>query len=233
MNENQVVLELSSQAQWFKRLVAERSTCRAFLAGPVPLPVIENIVDTARRMPSWCNTQPWQAIVTRGDSTESFRQALKAEAARFVEPTPDIPFPTAYAGVYGDRRREAGVKLYQALGIARDDKAAQARQSAENFRLFGAPHVAILTVDADLGAYAGVDCGAFIGAFLLAAQAHGVATAPQAALVRHAQFIHEFFKIGGDHLLVCGISFGFANRGHPANGFRTNRAPLADVLRIV
>lgn len=232
MKENRDVLEFSSHAQWFKRLVAGRSTCRAFLAEPVPLLVIEDIVDTARRMPSWCNTQPWQVIVTLGDSTEAFREALTAEAARSAAPNSDIPFPTAYAGVYGDRRREAGVKLYQSLGIARDDKASQAKQSAENFRLFGAPHVAILTIDAELGAYAGVDCGAFIGAFLLAAQAHGVATAPQAALARYSQFIHKFFKIGSDRLLVCGISFGFADRGHPANGFRTNRAPLADVLRI-
>jgi len=32
--------------------------------------------------------------------------------------------------------------------------------------------------------------------------------------------------------MVCGISFGFADTGHVANGFRTRRAELDAVLRI-
>ena len=50
---------------------------------------------------------------------------------------------------------------------------ASAAQTQENFALFGAPHVAILTVDATLGVYGAVDTGLYIGSFLLAAHALG------------------------------------------------------------
>ncbi len=51
------------------------------------------------------------------------------------------------------------VQLYQAVGIGREDKASAARQSLENFRFFGAPHVALITTDDELGVYGVVDCG--------------------------------------------------------------------------
>ena len=31
-------------------------------------------------------------------------------------------------------------------------------------------------------------------------------------------------------MVVCGISFGFADDGHPANGVRTNRADVAEAV---
>jgi hypothetical protein len=64
---------------------------------------------------------------------------------------PDFPFPREYHGVYLGRRRECGFQLYETVGIARGDRVASARQGRENFRLFGAPHVCIVTTDEGLG----------------------------------------------------------------------------------
>ena len=136
-------------------------------------------------------------------------------------------------GVYLDRRRRSGLQLYEALGIERDDKARRASQSFENFRLFGAPHVAIVTVARELGAYGAVDVGGFVGAFLLAAHAHGVATTPQAALAMQSGFIRRYFGLDEGRAVVCGISFGYADRAHPVNGYRTERAGLDDILQMV
>ena len=61
-----------------------------------------------------------------------------------------------------------------------------AKQALENFNFFGAPHVAIITTDEALGVYGAVDCGGYVTSFMLAAQALGVATVPQAALAFHA-----------------------------------------------
>ena len=57
-------------------------------------------------------------------------------------------------------------------------------QALENFRLFGAPHVLIVTSERDLGVYGAVDCGLYGGSLLLAAQSLGIATIAQAALAR-------------------------------------------------
>ena len=54
-------------------------------------------------------------------------------------------------------------------------------QMMRNYALFDAPHVAIVTAPAELGAYGAMDSGGFVTAFTLAATALGVATIAQAA----------------------------------------------------
>ncbi|MFT3814884.1 MAG: nitroreductase [Acidovorax sp.] len=222
----------TADVQALRRVVFGRATCRAYLPGPVPEDVIRSIVDVARGTASWCNTQPWELVVTSGEATERFRAALMEQVRQHPGLDSDFPFPDEYQGVYLDRRRTAGLQLYAALGIGRGDKERRERQSFENFRLFGAPHVAIVTVPASLGTYGAVDAGGFVCAFLLSAQAHGVATTPQAALAMQSRFIRGYFDMPEDRRVVCGISFGHADTAHPVNGYRTARAGVDDILRL-
>lgn len=224
---------LSHDLEAFDRLSAGRFTCRSYRPSAVPHNVIRSMVNMARRSASWCNVQPWQLVIASQDSTERFRKALMARADSCDQVDADIEFPPGYEGIHAQRRREAGLALYQALGIARADQALRASQSFENFRLFGAPHVAILTIPAKLGVYAAVDAGGFVTSFLLSAHAHGVATTPQAALARHARFVRAHFGIPDDQHMVCGISFGYADTEHPVNHFRTSRASVDEFTRFV
>ncbi len=177
--------------------------------------------------------QPWNVIVTEGEGTERFRRGFLAYLADAPKAAPDIAFPREYREPYLARRRECGFALYNAVGIARGDKAAYARQTRENFRLFGAPHVALISSDEALGTYGAVDCGAYVGNFMLAAQAFGVASIAQAALASHAAFVRAHFGIPADQVFVCGISFGYADMSHPANNYRTTRLDPHDMVRFV
>ncbi|WP_121064390.1 nitroreductase [Chachezhania antarctica] len=210
-------------------LFAARYSCRGFRPDPVPRADIEAIVDTARKVPSWCNAQPWQVVITSGAETDAFRAALMAEVGSGA-PKPDMDPPTGYSGVYQERRRTCGWQLYKAVGIEKGDREASARQAMENFSLFGAPHCAILSSPAELGPYGGVDCGGFVAAFTLAAQARGVASIAQAAVAAYGPFLHGYFDIPDDRLILCAISFGYEDPDHPANGFRTARADVADII---
>ncbi len=211
------------------QLLHGRHSCRAFRAEPVPRDQIEQIVASATRVPSWCNAQPWQVTITSGPETDRFRDALREEAAT-ATPAPDLPFPLGYSGIYQDRRRACGWALYEAVGIEKGDRAASAQQMMENYALFGAPHCAILSSPAELGPYGAMDCGGFVTAFALAAQALDVATIPQAAVAAYGPFLHRYFQIPGDRLILCAISFGYPDPDHPANGFRTDRAVLDQVI---
>ncbi|WP_050603038.1 nitroreductase [Ruegeria sp. 6PALISEP08] len=210
-------------------LLKDRHSCRAFLPDPVPRAQIEQIVASASRVPSWCNAQPWQLVITSADETDAFREAMQNEAVSGA-PAPDLPFPTSYSGVYQDRRRACGWALYEAVGVERGDRVGSAQQMMQNFALFGAPHCAILSSPAELGPYGAMDCGGFITAFTLAAQALGVATIPQAALATYSPFLHRYFQIPEDRLILCAISFGYADPSHPANNFRTDRAAPSDFV---
>jgi nitroreductase len=216
-----------------EELLGERYSVRAFLPQPVPRKTIEHVLTTAQRTASWCNSQPWQVLVASGEAKEEFRKLIYAEASSGAKDDSDFTPPREYTGVYLERRRESGFQLYNTLGITRGDKAAYARQALENYNFFGAPHVAIIHTHEALGIYGAVDCGAYVGNFMLAAQALGLGTIPQAALARQSGLIRRHFKLGDDRRVVCGISFGFADHAHKVNSYRTSRAGLGETVTFV
>lgn len=209
------------------QLMAARYSCRGFKPDQVPRNVVEAILKTAQRVPSWCNAQPWDIVITDGAETNAFRHALRAEVENGA-PKPDLPFPSAYTGVYKDRRRTCGWALYEAVGVEKGDRAGSAAQMMRNFDLFDAPHCAILSSPTELGPYGALDVGGFVTAFTLAAQAQGIATIPQAAVASYSPFLHQYFNIPEDRLILCAISFGYEDPDHPANKFRTERADLGE-----
>lgn len=216
----------------FQAILDTRFSCRGYLEQEVPEETIAKILSFAQRTPSWCNSQPWQVIVTAPSATDRVRKALGA-ATPLSDDQWEIAPPIEYAGVYRDRRRTCGWQLYESVGIAAGDREGSARQSAENFRLFGAPHVAVITTEPSLGTYGVLDCGAYVNNFMLAAASLGVAAVAQAALASKAHVLREVLSIPAERKVVCGISFGYADPSHPANGFRTERASVHDVATYV
>lgn len=224
--------KVPAEAEALERLLVARHSCRAFQDRQVDRATIERILEMAQRTASWCNAQPWQLVVTSGAATERFRQAYLAFAAANPPnaPQPDHPFPREYRGMYRQRRLESGLALYRSVGVTRDDLAGRKRQEMENFHFFGAPHVAIVTSDEALGIYGAIDCGAWVANFMLVAQSLGVATIAQGALALHSSFVRQHFGLSDERRVICGVSFGYEDTGHPANGFRTARAPLAQAV---
>ncbi len=215
-----------------EELMAARFSCRRFRPEPVPRATIERILTAAQKTASWCNSQPWRVEITSGAATEAFRKVMYAAASSGKAASGDFPFPREYTGVYLERRRESGFQLYNALDIPRGDKAGYARQALENYNFFGAPHVAVIHSDEALGTYGAIDCGGYVTSFMLAAQALGIATVPQAALAFHSDVVRQHFGLGADRKVVCGISFGCPDLGDKANSYRTSRATVAETVRF-
>ena len=210
-------------------LLKSRHSCRAFEPRLVSKGVIKQILRTAQRVPSWCNSQPWKVTVCQGKTMAELGTAL-LEAAQKGMQLPDIAFPKRYSGEYKHRRSVCGWQLYEAVGVTKGDRAASLQQMMENYRFFGAPHVAIITTPKELGAYGAVDCGAYVTAFTLAAQALGIATIPQAAIAGLAPVVRAQLDMPEDRDILCAISFGYADLDHSANKFRTYRAGLDEVV---
>lgn len=225
-------MQETSELTALRGLLTARHSCRAFRPDPVPDDVIETLVETAGRAPSWCNSQPWQVIVTRPAETDALREKLMANPTSTEGGHPDLDFPSGYSGAHRDRRRTCGWQLYDAVGVTRGDREGSARQAMENFRFFGAPHTAILTSGTELGPYGAMDCGGFILAFCLAAEALGLGCVPQAAIAAHAPLLRDHFAIPEHRMILCALSFGHEDRDHPANDFRTERAPLPEILDL-
>ncbi len=223
----------SPDAAALDRLLKERHSCRAFLPQAVPRAIQEEILRTAQRTGSWCNSQAWQVTIASGAAVERFRQAMVQAESSGQRTGGDFPFPAEYKGVYLERRRDCGFGLYNAVGVPRGDKAGYARQTLENFRLFGAPHVAILTSEPGLGVYGAVDVGGYVQVLMLAMQAHGVGSIAQAALAGHSGLAKSLLGVPQERLMVCGISFGYEDKDHIANSYRLGRADISEAVTWV
>jgi nitroreductase len=224
---------LTPHFQALTELLDQRFSCRGFLPDEVPTETIEQMFSLAQRTPSWCNTQPWQVHLLSGSVTGELADALGAHVSGAPVESPDLPAPSSYVGPYADRRKEAGYALYASQGIERRDVERRRAALMENFRFFGAPHTAIVTTDRNIGVYGAVDCGGYVSTLLLAAQALRVAAIPQAAIAMYAGFVREHLQLPEERLVVCAVSFGYGDSTHPANGFRTGRVELSDVVQHV
>ena len=214
----------------FEQAIKARYSCRKFQGREVPRETIEKILEVSQHTASWNNVQPWRVLIASGDAARKFSAALVTHVEAGGKPNPDFAFPTDYQGIERERRKTCGLQLYQAVKITRDDEARKRNQMLENFRLFGAPHVALITAPSYLGFYAALDCGLYVNSFMLAAKSLGIDTIAQAAIAHYSDFVREYFSIGDDRKFVCGISFGYEDKDHPINQYRTERAGLDDVV---
>ncbi|WP_348627765.1 nitroreductase [Mesorhizobium sp. M2C.T.Ca.TU.002.02.1.1] len=215
------------------RLIHSRHSCRAFQERAVPEATIRKILETAQRSASDCNVQPWKVTIVSGTALDSLRTAMYGRAASGAIGVSDIPPIGQYFGVYQERRRDCGWSLYGSLGIERGDRISSGKQALENFRFFGAPHIALITSHASLGMRGVFDSGGYIALFMLTAHALGVATIAQGSIAHRADVIREHIALPADHFVICGIAFGWSDDGHPANSFRMKRAPISDVASFV
>lgn len=210
----------------FDEIMARRFSCRAYVNEEVPQAVIESALATAQRSASWTNSQVWQVDILSGAARERLsREILQAESTRPV--VSDLPLPTRYEGVYQERRREVGYALYGSLGIERSDYPARHRQMLENYRFFGAPHLAVITTHESLGVYGVLDCGIYLSALMSALQSWGVSSIPMASTAYYSDVVRETLAIPDGRLVVCALAFGYADHAHAANQFRATRADIA------
>jgi nitroreductase len=208
-----------------ERIWAERRSIRAFRTEPIDRATLTRMFAAAQRAPSWCNVQPWRVVVTEPPKTGALAAAMIA-AAKAGLPHAEVPFPLDYPSPYQEHRRECGVALYRAMGVARDDTAGRYDAWLRNYAFFDAPHVAIVACDRRLGPYAYVDVGVWLGYVLTAAQELGIATCPMASVAAYPEPLRAHLPIAETDAVLFGLALGHADEAAPANQCRTIRATV-------
>jgi nitroreductase len=220
---------MTDLSQAFRTIVDSRRSLRAFLPEPVDTELLSRVFDAAQRAPSNCNTQPWQVHVASGEVIETLRREMPT---RFMagEFSMDFPYDGQYDGVYKVRQHGAAQALYDAVGVARDDKAGRHEQFMRNFSFFDAPHVAFLFLPEPFGLREAADLGMYAQTLMLSMTAHGLGSCPQTALSFQADYVREALGVDDGNKLLFGISFGYPDTSAPANQCVTDRADLADTV---
>jgi nitroreductase len=210
-------------------LVTRRSV-RAFQSTPVPDEVIESILDVARFSASGVNMQPWHVHVVTGSMKSRLSAAINEvnddpERSSKLEDPYDY-YPREWVAPYLNRRRKVGWSLYGLLGIEKGDKERMHAQHGRNYRFFDAPVGLFFTVDRVMQEGSLLDTGMFLQSVMVAARGHGLDTCPQAAFLKFHQIISSVLHIPENHMLVCGMSLGYADESSIENTLVTEREPV-------
>ncbi|MXP49085.1 nitroreductase [Pantoea sp. Eser] len=213
----------------FKRMVRQRRSYLGFLPTPVPQETLRSVLEDAQRAPSNCNTQPWETHIVSGEKLAALSALLHQQNDAGIF-TPDFSFDMdQFYGPYGERKNAQGKAYYQAMNVAREDKAGRQRAAGYNYSFFNAPHVALLFMPSfgDDVRVAG-DIGMYGQTLLLSLTAHGLGGIPQTSLGFFAEDIRRLLAIDNSKKLLFGISFGYPDLQAPGNRMVMDRVDLSE-----
>lgn len=212
--------------------ITSRKSTRAYTEQPVSHEAIEALLECASRAPSGVNSQPWHVCVLQGKTKEAVTAALISARDQKLEPNPDYDYyPKDWIEPYSSRRVACGKALYNALGIRHGQRDRQMLAWENNYRFFGAPVGLLFFIDQVLKTGSWVDIGMFIQNVMIAANASGLATCPQASLAEYPDIVREILAIEPSRRLVCGMSLGYADLTHPVNQYQLSRVKPAEFTR--
>jgi nitroreductase len=205
--------------------VSTRRSIRKFKPEAVPEPLIREILEAARWSPSWGNTQPWEIVVVSGEPLARFQKANRQRIHDQIIPEPDTPMPAAWPEPLKRRYTEVGKRVLTALQIAREDRDARDRYTADMFAFFDAPCLLLFLVDASLSrGYAMLDVGAILQTTCLLAHARGLGSCILAASVSYPALIREIIPIPEGKAVIIGAALGYPDGGSSINHFARERA---------
>jgi nitroreductase len=217
--------------QTIAHLIRGRRATRAFLPDEVPADTMRTVFELAGHAPSNSNTQPWCVEVVSGAARDRLADALVAAHAAGRQSV-DFPYREGlFQGALATRRAQFGAQLYETLGIARDDTDLLDGYNTQSLRFYGAPHVAMLFAPAETEARIAADMGIYMQTLLLAMEAHGMASCPQALLSFYADTVRAELGVDQRKILI-GIAFGYADESAAVNTLRVPRADLAETTRF-
>lgn len=237
MTESQTMSfeRLHSGSTEFETVVFERRSVRGYTNQPVPRDVLEEIIRIAQRAPSSMNTQPWHFHVLTGEPLERVRQGNTEKMLAGSSVDREIPLNHGYEGVHRDRQVEIAVQLFEAMGIARDDKARRQDWVMRGFRQFDAPVSVVITVDKELAndTIAHFDCGAATYGLVLAAWSKGLGTVINGQGIMQSTVVREHANIPADQVIMTCVAMGYPDEEFIANHVQSRRAVTEAVASFV
>ena len=211
--------------------VLSRRSIRAFTAEPVNNDMIKDLLALAARSPSGGNLQPWKIFVINDSSMIDFLE-FQRNWTRPEIPAYDI-YPPKLKEPYRASRHELGEKMYELLGIGREDKEGRLAQVMENFRFFGAPCAFFCFIDRQMGPPQWSDLGMFLQTFMLLAKEAGLDTCAQEAWSMKHDSVSEFVKAEDSDLLFCAMAIGYKDESAAVNSLKSERRPVKEWAKFL
>ena len=219
----------------YNDIVHERRSIRGYQQKPVPRELIEEIIDLAKRAPSSMNTQPWHFHVITGEPLERIRKGNTEKMMSGSAVDREIKMNHGYEGPHRERQIEIAVQLFEAMGIARDDKPKRLDWVMRGFRQFDAPVSIVITVDKALAddTIAHFDCGAATYGLVLAAWSKGLGSVINGQGIMQSSVVRENANIPEGEVIMTCVAMGYPSDEFVANDVKSRRVANEQVASFV
>ncbi len=219
----------------FEKLIKARRSIRGYRRDPVPVAVIDEIIEVAKWAPSSMNTQPWRVHVVTGAPLDRIREGNTRNMVAGIPPRRDFPMKEAYEGMHRKRQVAVAVQLFEAMGIARDDQARRTDWVMRGFRQFDAPVSLVITYAKYLepAAISQFDLGAFTHAIVLSAWERGLGCVINGQGIMQSSVVREHAGIPDDENIMICIAMGYPDDDFVANTVKSVREDNQNFVRYV
>ena len=208
-----------------------RKSIRDFKTDPVPIPVIEQILEISCRAPSSVNSQPWEFVVLLGDVLDRIRKENVEKLSRGENSKPDLILPSMPRdGVYRRRQVDLAKQLFVLMDIPREDQQKRFEWMARGFQFFNAPAAILLLCDKalpEVGAL--MDIGAMMQTICLTALEFGLGTCIADQGIQYPEIIRRHADVPESKSMLISIAIGYPNWDFPANRIETPREPAKNL----
>jgi nitroreductase len=181
------------------------------------------------------NTQPWHFHVITGEPLERIRKGNTEKMMSGSAVDREIKMNHGYEGPHRERQIEIAVQLFEAMGIARDDKPKRLDWVMRGFRQFDAPVSIVITVDKALAddTIAHFDCGAATYGLVLAAWSKGLGSVINGQGIMQSSVVRENANIPEDEVIMTCVAMGYPSDEFVANDVKSRRVANEQVASFV
>jgi nitroreductase len=208
--------------------IRSRKSIRGFKPSRVSREILKEILELSCRAPSTMNTQPWEYLVITGDVLKKIaRENVRSlRSGAMIHPEHVITgWPNQ--SVYRKRQVEVARRIFQLMGIPREDKEKRSAWMERGFKFFDAPAAIIILTDntlTDAGPL--MDIGAVMQTICLTALEYGLGTCIEDQGVMYPENIRSIVKIPDSKRIIISIAIGYPDLDFPANKLESPREDI-------
>jgi nitroreductase len=219
----------------YEDIAQARRSIRGYKKDAIPRETLEEIIHIAKQAPSSMNTQPWHFHVLTGEPLERIRKGNTEKMMAGSSVDREIKLNHGYEGPHRERQVEIAVQLFEAMGIARDDKERRMDWVMRGFRQFDAPVSIVITVDKALAddTIAHFDCGAATYGLVLAAWSKGIGSVINGQGIMQSSVVRENANIPEDQVIMTCVAMGYPDDSFVANDVKSRRSPNDKVASFI
>lgn len=210
----------------FREIVRNRHSTRAFSDRQIKTETLYEIVEDARRSPSWLNAQETNVYIVAGNAAKAIREEYQERAKQGAIGISDMT--TVHRTEWSEKAQHNMESFVHDIEGFLGDELYEFVNAQDN--LFHAPAIIYLTLPKDASKWAILDAGVFEGAVVFAATDRGIDSVMAYSFVKYPDIIRKHLEIPASDDIVMGIGLGYAVPDAKINTFRSRRMPLNKMM---